>query len=116
MLQVMPRLDEEVFTTSRAISEQYGTKVLDEGEPVPAGAGTITTTYRGEQVTAIRGLLPLGSPVRLTTPFFNIYGLLTWSAVLLLGLLFWRKHCSRTRHRQHLTLRALLIGTASSNA
>src|SRR5512143_3441606 len=28
MLQVMPKLDESAFTTSRPISEQYGTKVL----------------------------------------------------------------------------------------
>ena len=81
-----------VFTTSKPVSEQYGTKVLNGGQTAPAGAQTATTTYRGKQVTVVRGLLPLGSPVRLTTPFFNIYGLLTlvggaiWSAYL-----FWRK-------------------------
>src|SRR5512138_3239620 len=31
MLQAMPKLDESNFTTSKPISEQYGTKVLDEG-------------------------------------------------------------------------------------
>src|SRR5262245_48106100 len=75
MLQAMPKLDEAVFTTSRPVSEQYGTKALEEGQTAPANAQTITTTYRGKEVTAVRGLLPLGSPVRLTTPFFNIYGL-----------------------------------------
>ena len=35
MLQVMPRLDEAVFTPDRAISEQYGTKVLKPGQAAP---------------------------------------------------------------------------------
>jgi hypothetical protein len=117
MLQVMPRLDEDVFTTSRPISEQYGTKVLDEGEPAPAGAGIITTTYRGEQVTAVRGLLPLGSPVRLTTPFFNIYGLLTLvGGAIYSAYLFWRKRVLPNRVIGNILIAAgaLLIGTAST--
>ncbi len=65
MLQVMPKLDVSQFTTARPISEQY------------------------------RNIMPAvkdGGVVRLTTPFFNIYGLITlvggalWSAYL-----FWRK-------------------------
>jgi len=117
MLQVMPRLDEAVFTTSRAISEQYGTKVLDEGETAPAGAGTITTTYRGEQVTAVRGLLPLGSPVRLTTPFFNIYGLLTLvGGAIYSAFLFWRKRIMPNRVIGNVLIAAgaLAIGSAST--
>ena len=31
MLQVMPKLDAASFTTSKPVSEQYGTKVLDSG-------------------------------------------------------------------------------------
>jgi len=77
MLQAMPKLDEAVFTTSRPISEQYGTRALEAGESAPPDALTINTTYRGEGITAVRGLLPLGTSVRLTTPFFNIYGLIT---------------------------------------
>lgn len=61
MLQVMPRLDAAQFTTARPISEQYRTimPAIDDG-----------------------GL------IRLTTPFFNVYGLVTlvggalWSAYL----------------------------------
>jgi hypothetical protein len=117
MLQVMPNLDTAVFTTAKPISEQYGTKVLEAGETAPAGAETITTTYRGEEVTAVRGLLPLGSPVRLTTPFFNIYGLLTlvggaiWSAFL-----FWRKRVMPNRVIGNVLIAAgaLLIGSAST--
>jgi hypothetical protein len=117
MLQAMPKLDEAVFTTSRPISEQYGTKVLDPGETPPAGAKTETVTYRGEQVTVVRGLLPLGSPVRLTTPFFNIYGLLTlvggaiWSAFL-----FWRKRVLPNRVLGNVLIAAgaLSIGSAST--
>ena len=117
MLQVMPRLDEPVFTTSKAISEQYGTKALKEGESAPSGAQTITTTYRGEQVTAVRGLLPLGSPVRLTTPFFNIYGLLTLvGGAIYSAYLFWRKRVLPNRVIGNILIAAgaLLIGTAST--
>lgn len=117
MLQAMPRLDEAAFTTSKPISEQYGTKVLPAGEIAPAYAQTTTTTYRGQQVTVVRGLLPLGSPVRLTTPFFNIYGLLTlvggaiWSAYL-----FWRKRVLPNRVIGNVLIAAgaLLIGSAST--
>ena len=117
MLQVMPRLDEAVFTTSKPISEQYGTKVLAEGQAAPADAMTSTTTYRGQEVTVARGLLPLGSPVRLTTPFFNIYGLFTlvggaiWSAYL-----FWRKRVLPNRVIGNVLIAAgaLLIGSAST--
>ena len=117
MLQVMPRLDESVFTTSKAISEQYGTKVLGAGEAAPAGAETLSTTYRGEQVTAVRGLLPLGSPVRLTTPFFNIYGLLTLvGGAIYSAYLFWRKRVLPNRVIGNILIAAgaLLIGTAST--
>jgi len=117
MLQAMPKLDETVFTTSKPVSEQYGTKVLETGESAPANAQTITTTYRGEEVTAVRGLLPLGTPVRLTTPFFNIYGLLTlvggaiWSAYL-----FWRKRVMPNRVIANVLIAAgaLSIGFAST--
>jgi len=117
MLQVMPNLDEAVFTTSKPVSEQYGTKILEPGETPPAGAQTETRTYRGEQVTVVRGLLPLGSPVRLTTPFFNIYGLLTlvggaiWSAYL-----FWRKRVLPNRVIGNVLIAAgaLSIGFAST--
>lgn len=116
MLQVMPRLDTGVFTTSKIISEQYGTKVIEDGE-VPADALTATTTYRGEEVTIKRGLLPLGATVRMTTPIFNIYGLLTlvggaiWSA-----LLFWRKRVLPNRVIGNVLIAAgaLLIGGAST--
>lgn len=117
LLQVMPRLDTAVFTTSRPISEQYGTKALDPGEAPPPGALTAQTTYQGEEVTVVRGLLPLGAPVRRTTPFFNIYGLLAlvggaiWSAYL-----FWRKRVLPNRVKGNLLIAggALLIAFAST--
>ena len=117
MLQAMPKLDEAVFTTDKIISEQYGTKALDKGEVAPAGAQTINTTYRGEDVTAIRGLLPLGTPVRLTTPFFNIYGLLTLvGGAIYSAFLFWRKRVMPNRVVGNVLIAAgaLLIGTAST--
>ena len=83
----------------------------------PLAPQTTTTTYRGQEVTVVRGLLPLGSPVRLTTPFFNIYGLLTlvggaiWSAYL-----FWRKRVLPNRVIGNVLIAAgaLLIGSAST--
>jgi hypothetical protein len=117
MLDVMPRLDTAVFTTDKLISEQYGTKVLEPGEAAPDGALTATVTYRGREASVTRGLLPLGSPVRLTTPFFNIYGLVTlvggaiWSAYL-----FWRKRVMPNRVIGNVLIAAgaLSIGFAST--
>jgi hypothetical protein len=117
MLQVMPRLDESVFTTAHPISEQYGTKVLEAGESAPSGALTATQTYRGEEVTVVRGLLPLGSLVRLTTPFFNIYGLLTLvGGAIYSSFLFWRKRVLPNRVLGNVLIAAgaLSIGFAST--
>ncbi len=117
MLQAMPHLDEGVFTTSRPVSEQYGTKVLEPGAVVPSGAATATQTYRGETVTVVRGLLPLGTPVRLTTPFFNIYGLLTLvGGAIYSSFLFWRKRILPNRVIGNVLIAAgaLSIGFAST--
>src|SRR5688572_24877327 len=113
MLQVMPRLDESVFTTSRPVSEQYGTKIVEPGEEIPAGAETRTVIYEGEQLTVIPGLMPLGASVRLATPFFNIYGLLTlvggaiWSSYL-----FWRKRVMPNRVVANLLIAAGALSIA----
>jgi len=117
MLQAISQLDESVFTTAAPISEQYGTKRVEEGEEIPAGVQTTTIEYKGEMVDVIPGLLPLGTPVRLTTPFFNIYGLLAlvggaiWSAYL-----FWRKRVLPNRVIGNVLIAAgaLLIGAAST--
>jgi hypothetical protein len=117
MLQAMPKLDEAVFTPDKIISEQYGTKVLEAGETAPTGAQTITTTYRGAEVTAVRGILPLGTPVRLTTPFFNIYGLLTLvGGAIYSAYLFWRKRIMPNRVVANVLIAAgaLAIGFAST--
>lgn len=117
MLQAMPKLDAASFTTSKPVSEQYGTKVLKAGETAPADAQTTTTTYRGEEVTVVRGLLPLGTPVRLTTPFFNIYGLLTLvGGAIYSAYLFWRKRVMPNRVIGNVLIAAgaLLIGSAST--
>ena len=117
MLQVMPKLDASAFTTSKPVSEQYGTKVLEPGQTPPAGSQTATTQYRGQQVTVVRGLLPLGSPVRLTTPFFNIYGLLTLvGGAIYSAFLFWRKRVLPNRVIGNVLIAAgaLFIGSAST--
>jgi len=117
MLQAMPKLDEAAFTTAKPVSEQYGMKVLKAGETAPSGALTINTTYRGEEVTAVRGLLPLGTPVRLTTPFFNIYGLFTLvGGAIYSAYLFWRKRIMPNRVLANVLIAtgALAIGFAST--
>jgi len=90
MLQVMPRLDASHFTSALPISEQYR-------EIMPA--------------------VSEGATVRLTTPIFNMYGLLTlvggalWSA-----LLFWRKRVLPNRVVGNVLIAAgaLSIGFAST--
>ncbi len=117
MLQAMPKLDEGAFTISRPISEQYGTKVLAAGQTAPAGSQTATVTRNGQTETVVRGLLPLGSPVRLTTPFFNIYGLLTLvGGAIYSAYLFWRKRVLPNRVIGNVLIAAgaLLIGLAST--
>jgi hypothetical protein len=90
MLAIMPRLDASGFTTAQPISEQY------------------------------RHIMPSvadGATVRLTTPFFNIYGLVTlvggalWSAWL-----FWRKRVMPNRVVGNVLIAAgaLAIGFAST--
>ena len=90
MLSIMPRLDTSHFTTALPISDQYR-------DIMPAIAD--------------------GATVRLTTPFFNIYGLLTlvggaiWSAFL-----FWRKRVMPNRVIGNVLIAAgaLSIGAAST--
>jgi hypothetical protein len=117
MLRVMPRLDTSIFTATKPISEQYGTKRLEPGEQPVSGSETAVVTYRGEEVTVLPGILPLGSTVRLTTPFFNIYGLITLvGGALYSAYLFWRKRVLPNRVIGNILIAvgALSIGFASS--
>jgi hypothetical protein len=90
MLQVMPKLDASQFTPNQPISDQY--RVI---------------------MPAVKD----GATVRLTTPFFNIYGLITlvggalWSAFL-----FWRKRILPNRVLANVLIAAgaLSIGFAST--
>ena len=90
MLQVMPRLHESQFTLGQPISEQY--RII-----MPA--------------------VSEGATIRLTTPLFNIYGMLTlvggalWSAFL-----FWRKRVlpNRVVGNVLIAVGALSIGFAST--
>jgi hypothetical protein len=117
MAQAIPTLDTAIFRTDVPISEQYKMKALDAGEAAPAGALTITTEDNGATVTAVRGLIPLGTPVRLTTPFFNIYGLITLvGGALYSSFLFWRKRVLPNRVIANVLIAAgaLLIASAST--
>lgn len=117
MLRQMPTLNTAIFTPERSVSEQYGSKVVGPGDKIPAGAVVVETTYRGETVQVRQGLLPLGAPVRLTTPFFNIYGLIALvGGAIYSAWLFWRKRVFPNRVIGNILIAtgALLIGFAST--
>ena len=117
MLQALPSLDTSLYRKDRPISEQYATKKLKPSEAAPEGVQTATITYKGEEVTVTPGMMPLGTPVRSVTPFFNIYGTLTlvggalWSAFL-----FWRKRVLPNRVIGNVLIAAgaLIIASAST--
>ncbi len=80
-------LDASKFSTSLPLSEQY------------------------------RSIMPQGAPVRLTTPFFNIYGLITLvGGALYSAFLFWRKRVlpNRVIGNVLIAVGALSIGAAST--
>ncbi|MDH5506111.1 MAG: hypothetical protein OEZ02_02690 [Anaerolineae bacterium] len=118
LLQTMPELDLEVFSTDVAISEQYRTKEIKEGSEIPTEAKTTTVVNRdGQEVTAVRGLLPFDAPIRTTTPLFNIYGTLTLvGGAIYSAFLFWRKRVmpNRVIGNMLIAFGAILIASASS--
>lgn len=64
-----------------------------------------------------RAIMPAGAPVRLTTPFFNVYGLITLvGGALYSGYLFWRKRVlpNRLIGNVLIAVGALAIGLAAS--
>lgn len=117
MLKAIPTFDSGIFTIDIPISEQYGTKPLDVGEEAPEGADTTTVVNRdGVEVLAVRGIIPYGTPVRLTTPLMNIYGLLSLvGGAIYSAYLFWRKRVLPNRVIGNILIAAgaLLIGGAS---
>lgn len=87
MLMLTTPLDASKFSTSLPLSEQY------------------------------RSIMPPGAPVRLTTPFFNIYGLITLvGGALYSAFLFWRKRVLPNRVIGNVLIAAgaLSIGAAST--
>lgn len=87
MISIMPRLDASQFTPTKSLSDQY------------------------------RFIMPEGAPVRLTTPFFNIYGLLTLvGGAIYSAYLFWRKRVLPNRVIGNVLIAAgaLSIGLAST--
>lgn len=90
LLTTLPKLNEEIFTTAKPISEQY------------------------------REIMPPiseGGEVRLTTPFFNIYGLITLvGGALYSTFLFWRKRILPNRVIGNVLIAAgaLVIASAST--
>ncbi len=99
------------------------TAVLVLGSLV-AGALMLTTPLDGGAYRAglaisqqYREIMPPGAPVRMTTPFFNIYGLLTLvGGAIYSAFLFWRKRVLPNRVIGNVLIAtgALSIGFASS--
>jgi hypothetical protein len=117
MIRTLPNLNTQLFTPQKPISEQYGTKRVTAETEVPPGTTTETIDVNGTAVTVIPGVLPLGSAVRLTTPFFNIYGLFTLvGGALYSAFLFWRKRVLPNRVIANVLIAAgaLSIGFAST--
>ncbi len=87
MLSIMPLLDASKFTPTKSLSDQY------------------------------RFIMPEGAAVRLTTPFFNIYGLITLvGGAIYSAYLFWRKRVLPNRVIGNVLIAAgaLSIGFAST--
>lgn len=85
-------LDPSAFQVGVPIAEQYADREYKAGDVIPARVTLQTREYRGQQVQVIPGVLPLGAPIRLATPIFNIYGTLTIvGGALYSGYLFYRK-------------------------
>lgn len=87
MINILPRLDASQFTPTKSLSDQY------------------------------RFIMPEGAAVRLTTPIFNIYGLVTLvGGALYSAYLFWRKRVLPNRMMGNvlIALGALAIGSAST--
>ena len=117
MLGVMSNLDSTVFDGRLPLSEQYKTDVIEEGDTVPAGAKLVEVERRGELVTAKRGILPLGAPIRTTTIFFNIYGtIMLVGGALWSSWLFLRKGVlpNRALGNVLIAIGAILIASAST--
>lgn len=115
-LQAIPTFDASVFSASRPISEQYSTKALTAGQIAPDGALTATQTYQGKEVTVVRGIVPLGSPVRLSTVIFNIYGTLTLvGGAIYSAFLFWRKRVLPNRVLGNVLIAAGALSIASAS-
>jgi len=90
LLAIMPDLDESIYTNSEPISEQYGEIIPDRSD---------------------------GGYVRLSTPFFNIYGTITLvGGALYSTFLFWRKRILPNRAIGNILIAvgALIIASAST--
>ncbi|MBI5877357.1 MAG: hypothetical protein HZB53_06885 [Chloroflexi bacterium] len=109
-------LDPAHFNPARPVSDQYSTREIGPNDKAPAGATTTQITYQGKQITVVPGLVPLGAPLRLTTPIFNIYG----SIALIGGALysvwqFWRQRQMGNRMVGNLLIAAGAMAIASAS-
>lgn len=97
------------------IAEQYAEREYKAGDEIPAGVTLETKTYRGQQIQVIPGILALGEPIRLATPFFNIYGTITLvGGALYSGYLFYRKKILPNRVLGNVLIAAGALAVASA--
>lgn len=101
----------ETFTSDGPVPANYtGSRLAGDCKDMPGG------TVLEYQMSVELGLLPYGTSVRTTTPFLNIYGLLTLvGGAIYSAYLFWRKRVLPNRVVANVLIAAgaLLIGGAS---
>jgi hypothetical protein len=109
-------LDPSHFNPAVPLSEQYATKELRPEDKPREGASVIETQVNGKTARVEQGIIPLGAPVRLTTPIFNIYGSLTLiGGALYSTYLFWRKRVMGNRVIGNILIAAGALSIASAS-
>jgi hypothetical protein len=109
-------LDGSHYDPAKPLSEQYSTREVKPGDPLPAGTQTAEIETQGRKITVVPGIVPLGAPLRLTTPIFNIYGTLTLvGGALYSTWQFWRKRQTGNRMVGNILIAAGALSIASAS-
>ena len=109
-------LDASHFDPARPVSEQYATRELGPNDRATAGVSVVEIETQGRRVRVVPGVVPLGAPLRLTTPIFNIYGSITLiGGALYSTYLFWRKRVMGNRVIGNILIAAGALSIAAAS-